>query len=242
MFLDQFSSAGFYKQAKILFIGAALSVSSITANAAAIVDQTPTTLAGSVAYYSGPTGGSQYADNFSLAAKTTITSIAWWGSYAVQGNDDFSLRIFSDSNANIASFSSSLAVSGEFERRETDQYDSGGLAEIFAYSLDLSAQSLDLILEAGNYYLAILNNDDVSPANNNNPSAWLWLGSNKGSSGALARQSDSDPWAATQDPNNFAFVLNGTQQPAQPRQDVPEPGMLSLLALGVAALARSRKR
>lgn len=235
MFLDQFSSAGFSKRAKILFMGAALSVSSITANAAAIVDQTPTTLGGSVAYYSGPTGGSQYADNFSLAAKTTITSIDWWGSYLSQGNDDFSVRVFSDTNANIASFSSSLAGTG------TGEFDSGA-AEIFAYSLDLSAQSLDLVLEAGNYYLAILNNDDVSPVNNNNPSTWLWLGSNKGSSGALARQSDSDPWAATQDPNNFAFVLNGTQQPAQPRQDVPEPGMLSLLALGVAALVRSRKR
>lgn len=235
MFLDQFSSAGFSKRAKILFMGAALSVLSITANAAAIVDQTPTVLDGHTGYYSGPTGGSQYADNFSLAAKTTITSIDWWGSYAVQGNDDFSVRIFSDANSNIASFASSLAGTG------TGAFDLGQ-AEIFAYSLDLSALNLDLVLEAGNYYLAILNNDDVSLANNNNPSAWLWLESDKGRSGALARQFDGDPWGATQDPNNFAFVLNGTQQTSPPSQNVPEPGMLSLLALGAAAFARSRKR
>lgn len=236
MFLNQFNSAGVSKRAKMLFIGAALSASTLAANAAAIVDQTPTNLGGSEAYYSGPTGGSQYADNFSLAAKTTITSIDWWGSYLFQGNDDFSVRIFSDANSNIASFSSSLAGTG------TGEFDSGGTAEIFAYSLDLSAQSLDLVLEAGNYYLAILNNDDVSVANSDNPSAWLWLESDKGRAGALARALDGDPWDAAQAPNNFAFVLNGTQQTSPPSQNVPEPGILSLLALGAAVFARSRKR
>jgi hypothetical protein len=235
MFSNKLHSAGLVNQVGHLFLGLILSVWVYTANAAAIIDQLP--FNGGNAYQSNWTGGSQYADNFSLTAEFTLTSIQWWGSYLPneQGEDDFKVRIFSDAGGSpgvipLAEYSSpSISPTG------TSYLDSG-LSPVFSYEL----LSLNLTLQAGNYYLSIINNEDNSAANHDTPSNWLWLQSGTVDQEAWNRQLDGETWgtaASVQGPPNFSFTLNGTQQ----QQPIPEPGILSLFALGALAMIGRRK-
>lgn len=226
MFTNKLHSAGFASQAGSLFLGLIFSVWASTVNATALIEQSP--LDGGNAYQSNWTGGSQYADNFSLAYETTVTSIQWWGSYSIQGEDDFKIRIFSDASSSPDVNPVAEYISPSISRTSTSLTDSGA-ASVFAYELS----PLNLTLPGGNYFLSIINNEDISTVNSGNPSDWLWLQSGATvDQTAWNRQLDGDTWstaASVQGPANFSFVLNGTQQPPQP--NIPEPGIPLLFAL-----------
>jgi hypothetical protein len=225
MFSDKLLSAGFAKQGGLLLVGLTLSAWAYTAGAVAIFDQSP--LDSGVAYQSNWTGGSQYADNFSFNSEATLESIQWWGSYLTQGDDDFKVQIFSGVSGPevnpVAEFSSPTVT-----RTSTSLSDSGKNA-VFQYEL-----SIQLTLQAGTYYLSVINNNDNSIVNNDNPSDWLWLQSSSGDQTAWFRQLDGESWVTdvVQGRAGFSFILNGTQQ----QQPIPEPGILSLLALGALVM------
>ena len=227
MFSYKLLSAGLAKHGGTLLIGLTLSAWACTADADVIFNQPP--LDGGIAYQSNWSGGSQYADNFSFTSESTLQSIQWWGSYLFQGDDDFKIRIFSGASGpevNPLAEYTSLSVT----RNNTSLLDSGG-SSVFNYELVLPAT---LTLQAGTYYLSVINNEDFSVVNNNNPSDWLWLQSSTGGQNDWFRQIDSDNWSAdvVQDRPGFSFTLNGTQQ----QQPIPEPTILSLIALGALVM------
>jgi len=170
------------KQRGALLVGLMLSAWVYTAGAVTIFNQPP--LDGGVAYQSNWTGGSQYADNFSFNSEVTLDSIQWWGSYLTQGEDDFNVRIFSGTSGQgvnpLAEYNSLVT------RTATSLVDSGQ-SNVFQYKLVLPTP---LTLQTGTYYLSVINNEDNSPVNNNNPSDWLWLQSSSGDQTAWFRQLD----------------------------------------------------
>lgn len=202
-----------------------------TSNAGVIFDRPP--LNGGDASQSNWTGGSQYADVFSFNRESTIESVQWRGSYLSEGNDDFSVRVFSDSGgpqiAPLFAYTSLSVI-----RTPTPMLDSSG-SGIFSYELALPT---NLTLPAGTYYLSVLNNEDVSSTNNNNPSDWLWLQSTVGDGNIWFRQLDGDIWSSItiQNFNGFSYSLTGTQK----NQSITEPSSLTLFVLG-AVLMHGRK-
>lgn len=223
--------ANFVKKGVSMSFGLMLFAWACASDAGIVFDRPP--LDGGDANQSNWTGGSQYADDFSFNRESTIEGIQWWGSYFSEGNDDFSVRVFSGSGgpqaAPLVAYTS-LSVT----RTPTSMLDSSG-SDVFSYELALPA---NLTLQAGTYYLSIVNNEDVSSINNNNPSDWLWLQSSVGDGNIWFRQLDGDNWVATaiQNFQGFSYILTGTQKD----QPIPEPDSLTLFLLG-AALMNGRR-
>lgn len=232
MFLNTLFCNGLAMKRSNLFLGLVLFMGISTAHAVALVTQSP--LDGGAAWLSDWSGGNQNADNFSLGQTSTLESIQWWGSYDVQGGDDFNVRIFANNGGMPEVNPDYQYLSLGVVRDTTTMFDSSGHG-VFSYELVLPTA---LTLQAGSYYLSILNNNDISTTNNNNPSSWQWLVSDNVSGSTWFRSSDGDNWGEYQDPAGFAFALNGTQP--QPPQTVPEPGIFSLLALGALLMSGRR--
>lgn len=172
----------------------------------------------------GPTN-QQAADDFVLAATTSLDSFSWFGRYfaniAVADPVDFSIRIFADIGGQPAA--AALHTFGVSVNASPTGLDFGGVPW-FSYSTPLA-----VMLTAGTYWISVLENDAATPTVGN--SQWLWGDSTVGL--RAIRNGDLDPWTAALDLNH-AFTLTGTQ--------VPEPSTLALTALGILGLVRYRRR
>jgi hypothetical protein len=169
------------------------------------------------------------ADNFALSDAAVVTGVRWWGSFFDDGvssaaTDLFTVTIYGDDaglpdTTNPSLFTSVFDASG-ITRTATLLKD---IAEAPVFQFDVSLAGL--ALSAGDFYLSIQYGFDTTNAE------FFWLFSdNQGSNffrlipGAF-ELSDGD-FAG-----NLAFAILG--EPTE----VPEPGTLSLLLVGLSLLA-----
>ena len=171
----------------------------------------------------------ELADDFVLQpGASTITDVHWWGLYA-DGNtppvaDDFTIRIFADAGgAPNTAFLYEIPVSDA--NRSATGADLAGF-DIYQYSADFSA----IALNAGTTYWISIFNDSTNDLDD----YWYWMDSN-GSGNNMARESDGGSWS--EQGTESAFTL--TNDNLSP---VPEPATVTLLGLGLFAIAMRTRR
>ena len=146
----------------------------------------------------------QSADDFHLAAPSTISQVRWWGIY--QGSnvplepDVFTLRIFADAGGLptvIPIFEEQLS---RVRRQKT-----GGLSggyDVYEYNVSLHPR---VELPAGTYWISVVEDVDVEELG----VAWLWSLSSNSEGNHAYRFVDDTTWAA-QHSFTLAFEVKGT--------------------------------
>ena len=177
------------------------------------------------------------ADDFTLTSSATLGGVEWFGAYTTANlfdavPDNFSIRILDAAFALIADINVGLVA-----RTDTGLVNTSIPTiprNIFGYEATIAPLTLD----AGQYYLSIVNNtagDDVSQR-------WSWQ-STAGVIGTatLARTSSTpfDNFASGWDTADTGF---GDFDLAFSLTTVPEPGTLALFTLGLAVLGFSARR
>jgi hypothetical protein len=146
----------------------------------------------------------QSADDFFLAAPSTISQVRWWGIY--QGSnvplepDVFTLRIFADAGG----LPSVIPIFEEQVSRVRRQK-TGGLSggyDVYEYNLSLRPR---VELPAGTYWISIVEDVDVEELG----VAWLWSLSSNSEGNHAYRFVDNTTWAA-QHSFTLAFEIKGT--------------------------------
>lgn len=163
----------------------------------------------------------EHADNFALVAAAVVNGITWNGQYKSNDvrPDNFSLRIYAImSGLPAMSPLVDIALSGVV-RQDT------GIDIIYSLSVySYSAEFPDLALGAGNYALSIYNHalDGAS---------WTWSDRDSSANGSFMIMAGDTAWRYYSGGPEFSFVLT----------QVPEPGVVLTLAVGVPILLRRRR-
>ena len=192
------------KKYLLLLLGA---LTASPAEAALLADNgAPSPDAGAVASnFAGgdPEYAFQSADDFQLAATSTITLVRWWGFY--QGSniplepDVFTLRIFADNAGSPAIAPLSEWHLDKVHRRATGLVSSG--YDVYEYTATLKPR---LALPPGTHWLSIVNDVDTESVGTD----WLWMLSDNAGGNFAARFSDGTPWQSLH-PFTLAFQING---------------------------------
>ena len=177
------------------------------------------------------------AEDFTLAANTTITNIRFWSIQSAAGDysGSLSLAIYADVGGAIGSFVTGL--SGAFTETAT------GLSTGFLYGEYVFDIPSSIALSAGNYWLALL--DGLSP-NPDTPSEMLWETTAAGL-GSKAQYFDSPTETWVDSGLNLAFRIDGREAappppPPPPPNDAPAPNTLALLFASVLAASALRRK
>ena len=175
----------------------------------------------------------QHADDFTLVANSSITTVEWYGYYEVGVNpspvdEDFLIRIYQDAGGALGNFVAERNVQA---RGITDTGLMGAPAfgdrNIFSYSSDIAP----LALNAGDYFIAIVEDDDDT-------NTWIWANASLTSAplaglGLLGDDLDPNNWFDV-GPGDQAFTLHGTTEA------IPEPSTLLIWSLFAVALTFSQ--
>ncbi|MCC6489540.1 MAG: PEP-CTERM sorting domain-containing protein [Candidatus Hydrogenedentes bacterium] len=171
----------------------------------------------------------ELADDFVLQqGESTVTDVHWWGLY-FDGNtppaaDDFTIRILADAGGvPDTAFLHEIAVTDP--HRADTGLDLAG-SDIYQYSADFSA----IALTAGTTYWISIFNDST----NDDDDFWYWMASSA-TGNAYFRESDGGAWE--EEDAEMAFTLTNDNLSA-----IPEPGTVTLLGLGLFALAMRARR
>lgn len=182
---------------------------------------------------------SEAADDLAvLAADTAVTQVRFWGGYtgAVPAQDAFTLRLYTASSqyqgtAFAAAIDAQALVRSAAPTGWLDGFDALGqptVVPVYAY-----LATVGFTLEAGRAYALSIQND--TPGTDG---AWLWAFSSETAEEGAIRSAPQSLWQPVH--ARYAFQLIGPDGPAG--GTLPEPGTLALAGLGLAALARRRRR
>jgi hypothetical protein len=169
--------------------------------------------------------GQQRADDFELAVATTVEGVSWAGHYGdptpLADPVSFTIRFFEDDGGSpgvpVTNAVAEIAVQVAAVPTGAD-YDG---APWFAYSFD----SLSLALDAGKYWVSILESDARTAPSGG--SEWFWGISAAASLASAFRAADGGAWSITG--SNLALGITGTP--------IPEPAAGLLVLLGAASVA-----
>jgi hypothetical protein len=179
-------------------------------------------------FVTGDIAHQQAADDFSVAAPTTLTGLSWVGQYdvtqSVANPVQFRIRFFDD-NSGLPADTPIVTVDATVNAAATG--DSFGGSPWLGYSLALPS----LFLTAGDYWVSIMEFDTRTTASGG--SQWLWGRSNNFGAAAAVRQTETSAWITSG--GDMAFTLEGNFP-------VPEPAALGLFGIGLAGLAAFRRR
>lgn len=216
-------------RASRIALGAALCAALVCGTASAItLEQAP--IGGGDAYLSSIEAGNQNLDNFVVAEESRLLGISWWGSRLPDAADDGQFEI-----AFFAGTAVGPDVNPFLLLPATVLGESTGLVNVandpvLKYTAAVPAGVPNLLLPA-TYYLAVTAKSGE----------WYWLVGADGDGLNWFRLADGDPWtpgADLDDQFDLSFSLE-----LSPVQAIPEPGSVSLVALGafgLLALARRR--
>ena len=220
---------------KLVSIAAALLASIYTQSALAIPVYEALPSSNSINTSVHTSGGPVLADDFTPAASGIVSRVDWWGSAPLSstGSDSWEITFHPDAGGAPDTAFATAILSQHFVTATGSDLDGDG---IFFYSAMWSP--MDLSLTAGtDYWFSVANASGAT---------WTWanalaptVGSEQYaamvSSGALGSP-HFGPWStaldATGAPTDFAFRIHVT----------PEPGILALLGIGLAAIGFARKR
>ena len=172
---------------------------------------------------SGGMAGLYHTDDFVVDMGWHVESLTWWGTLEGSGSlpESFDFDITFAGNDYAESFSvSSMAVATDLQADLTHGFGDGLYRDVYEFSMEFSTP---LTLQAGTHFISI-----DSPCDD-----WVfgWVLSNEGNGLSWVADDPNGVWIA--EDYDFAFRVDG--------RIVPEPMTVSLLGLGLAALAARRK-
>ncbi len=206
-----------------------LSTCALQANASVIYDNGDLTNTGGASSGSN-SGGGPYpryaiADDFELSTgATTFNTVTWWGFYGLSpAVDDFGVIIMADDGSHSPSQADQLYNSGNVSvSREEVVGETAAGRQLYEYQL----QTADITLAADTqFWLSIFDTSDTY---------WSWVETDSvnGDTGRFRNAGDST-WTA-EGSTDYGFQLSYTE--------VPEPGSIALLGVGLLGLGASRFR
>ena len=173
-------------------------------------------------------------DDFTVGVAATARSVTWRGIYSGTGIpavDAFTINLFADSAGPAGSPLASFTPGNAVHRTTAGIISIGGRDyELFDYAADLG---LGLALVAGARYWLSIYNDTSTPGDT---STWNWAADDTTGSLLIAGTA-SGPFFAASSSAYFAVDAENLAVAA-----VPEPATLSLLGLGLGAIATRYRR
>ena len=213
----------------------------VNVHAVTLWDQTlDQSLSGAFSNYEMGGSYQQVADDFVLTAQGAIDNISWAGYYdspqALSNPVDFKLRFFNDAGIAFAipadSFFQEYDVTVNAIPTGHTGVDPVGSGSVFSYTAGIPP----LMLDAGTYWISIIEADARTPVQNSNQ--WLWSRSDPlGVGGYANRAADLETWSAAILEGNMALTLGGTTVPMLPTLWSFGSGMLGIIGMASSRTA-----
>ena len=214
------------KQLKILVIG----------SLAALV--TPVAFAGPIFFdFSNVTGSDSHVSSYSQTVGGVTATITGWGYNGSSGPNGTSYDVYLDDGGNM----DGIGVYSGYG--DADDLDGWGVDEMLLIEFDMLVTMTDIRFLDGDHNYSFSSGDDFD----------LWAGGSMAFNETGIEANDINGWVSTgnltassfwlgADGGNDTFYLQGINVNASSDPQVPEPGLLALMGLGLFGMGISRRK